>query len=342
MNNFDMLGLADLRDHRPKSMPKGRHGMRHSQQGSDTSSQKSDSGGLQFRSKYMTSDEIESVLRMQLAATHSNDPYVDDYYHQACLAKKSAGAKLKHHFYPTHLKDSPSRARANAKQHAFLQIDALGRVSFSSIRRPRPLLEVDPPNSSGAGCTEQRVSEKPLEQEPMLAARVTIEDGLCLLLDVDDIDRFLKFNQLQDVSVQMKRRRQVLLEGLAESLQLVDPLSKNGHTVNLVPKDDLVFLRLVSLPKGRKLLSRYLQLLFPGGELIRIVSMAVFRHLRFLFGGLPADPGAAETTTNLARTVSSCVGGMELKALAACLASVVCSAENPPLRPLGWRAGDGA
>ncbi|KAL0328630.1 UNVERIFIED_CONTAM: protein PAT12 [Sesamum calycinum] len=33
---------------------------------------------------------------------------------------------------------------------------------------------------------------------------------------------------------------------------------------------------------------------------------------------------------------------MELKALAACLASVVCSAEHPPLRPIGSPAGDGA
>lgn len=343
MNKYEaMLGIGDLRDQRPKSMQKGRPNHRFSQQGFDTSSQKSDVGWPQFRSKYMTADEIESILRMQLAATHSNDPYVDDYYHQACLAKKSAGARLKHHFCPTHLRELPPRARANSEPHAFLQVDALGRVPFSSIRRPRPLLEVDPPNSSVAGSTEQKVSEKPLEQEPMLAARVTIEDGLCLLLDVDDIDRFLQFNQLQDGGTQLRRRRQNLLEGLAASLQLVDPLGKPGHTVGLAPKDDLVFLRLVSLPKGRKLLSKYLQLLFPAVELIRIVCMAIFRHLRFLFGGLPSDSGAAETTTNLSRVVSSCVRGMDLGALSACFAAVVCSSEQPPLRPLGSSAGDGA
>ncbi|KAK8651917.1 hypothetical protein V6N13_141492 [Hibiscus sabdariffa] len=77
-----------------------------------------------------------------------------------------------------------------------------------------------------------------LEQEPMLAARVTVEDGLCLLLDVDDIDRFLQFNQLQDGGAQLRQKRQVLLEGLAASLQLVDPLAKNGHTDELAQKDD--------------------------------------------------------------------------------------------------------
>lgn len=330
MNNSEILGFADLRDQRSKSFLKGRQDLRYSQQDFN-------SGWPQFKSKYMSAVEIENIIRMQLAATHSNDPYVEDYYHQAILSKKSSGARLKHHFCPTNLRDCPPGARASNEPHAFLQVDALGRISFSSIRRPRPLLEVDPPKSSVTDGTEHNVLAKPLEQEPMLAARVTIEDGLCLLLDVDDIDRFLKFSQLQDAVVQLRQRRKVLLEGLASSLQLVDPLGKNGHTVGLAPKDDHVFLRLVSLPKGRKLVSRYLELLIPGGELdlARVVLMAVFRNLRFLFA-------VPEKTTHLAKTVSSCVLNMDLKSLGACLASVVCSTEPPPLRPLGSPAGDGA
>ncbi|XP_077219969.1 protein PAT1 homolog 1-like [Tasmannia lanceolata] len=344
MNKFEgMLGMGDPRDQRSKPTHRVRQNLRFPQQGPDTSSQKSNNGWPQFRSKYMSADEIESILRMQHAATHVNDPYIDDYYHQACLAKSSAGSRLKHHFCPNKLRDLPSRARATTEPHAFLQIDALGRVPFSSIRRPRPLLEVDPP-ASGDSMFEQKTSEKPLEQEPMLAARITIEDGLCLLLDVDDIDRLLQFIQPQDGGTQLRQRRQVLLEGLAASLQLVDPLGpgKGGHSVGLAPKDDLVFLCLVSLPKGRKLLSRYLQLLFPGSDLTRIVSMAICRHLRFLFGGLPSDSSAAETTMGLARTVSACVRGIDLSSLSACLAAVVCSPEQPPLRPLGSSAGDGA
>lgn len=342
INNFDMPGLADLRDQKAKLMLRSRQGLHYSQLGFDVSSQRHVSAWPRFRSKYMSTEELENILRAQLAATHSNDPYVDDYYHQACLAKKSAGSKLKHHFCPNNLRDGSARTRANTDPHPFLQVDALGRVAFSSIRRPRPLLEVDPPKSSATGCIEQKMSEKPLEQEPMLAARVAIEDGLCLLLDVDDIDRFLQFNQLPDGGDQLKRKRQVLLEELASSLQLVDPLGKSGHSVNLAAKDDVVFLRIVSLPKGRKLLVQYLQHLFPGSELTRVVCMAIFRHLRFLFGGLPSDHGATETTVNLGRTVSLCICEMELKALAACLASVVCSAEPPPLRPIGSPAGDGA
>ncbi|KAJ8755089.1 hypothetical protein K2173_016762 [Erythroxylum novogranatense] len=337
-----MLGLPDPREQRLRPVQRGRQNFRYSPQGFDTYSHKIDSGWPQFRSKYMTAEEIENILRMQLAATHSNEPYVDDYYHQACLAKKSAGAKLKHHFCPTHLRDLPPQARANTEPHAFLQVDALGRVPFSSIRRPRPLLEVDPPNSSAGGSTEQKVSEKPLEQEPMLAARVAIEDGLCLLLDVDDIERFIEFNQFPDGGAEVRRRRQALLEDLAASLQLVDPLGKNGHAGGLAPKDDLVFLRIISLPKGRKLLTRYLQLLFPDSDLMRIVCMAIFRHLRHLFGGLPSDIEAVETVNNLARVVTVCIHQMDLGSLSACLAAVVCSSEQPPLRPLGSSSGNGA
>ncbi|KAI4318920.1 hypothetical protein MLD38_032574 [Melastoma candidum] len=331
-----MQGLSDGREHRPKSS-RGKHNVRFSQQGSDVSISKSETASLQFRSKYMTSEEIESILKMQHTSNHSNDPYIDDYYHQARLAERSSGTRLKGRFCPAHLRELPSRSRNSSDQHP--HADTFGRLPLSCIRRPRPLLEVESPVGSGDGSSEQKVNEKPLEQEPMLAARITIADSLCVLLDVDDIDRLLKFTQPQDGGAQLRRKRQMLLDGLAASLQLVDPLGKSGQ---VVPKDDIVFLRLTSMAKGRKLVTRYLRLLFPGSELARVVCMTVFRHLRFLFGGLSADASAAETTTNLAKAVSTCVSGMDLRALSACIVAVVCSPEQPPLRPLGSPAGDGA
>ncbi|OAP17833.1 hypothetical protein AXX17_AT1G73840 [Arabidopsis thaliana] len=334
--NYDgMLGFGDLREVRPGSGHGNRQNVRFPQQGFDAGVQRR----YPFRSKYMSAGEIENILRMQLVATHSNDPYVDDYYHQACLAKKSAGAKLKHHFCPNHLRDLQQRARSNNEPHAFLQVEALGRVPFSSIRRPRPLLEVDPPNSAKFGNAEHKPTDKPLDQEPMLAARVYIEDGLCLLLEVDDIDRFLEFNQLQDGGHQLKQRRQALLQSLAVSLQLGDPLAKNGQSQSL---DDFLFLRVISLPKGRKLLIRYLQLIFPGSDLMRIVCMAIFRHLRSLFGVLSSDPDIIKTTNKLATVINLCIQNMELGPVSTCLAAVSCSSEQAPLRPLGSPVGDGA
>ncbi|XP_047969371.1 protein PAT1 homolog 2-like [Salvia hispanica] len=321
-----------------KSSQKGKHSVRFSNQGSDASVHLTESNFPQINSKYMTADEIESILKMQHA--HGNDPYVDDYYHQARLAKKSAEMKSKYRFCPPVPREQSTRSRNSIESQPRLQVDALGRVSFSSIRRPCPLLELEPPPCAcGDSGSEQKVFDRTLEQEPMFAARVTIEDGFSVLLEVDDIDRLLQATQPQDGGHQLRRKRHILLEGLATSLQLVDPLGNSANSFSLTPKDDIVFLRIVSVGKGRKLISRFLQLLLPGSELARIVCMAIFCHLRFLFGGLPED---AKTVNDLAETVSICIGGMDLNSLSACLVAVVCSSEQPPLRPIGSPAGDGA
>ncbi|KQK20827.1 protein PAT1 homolog isoform X2 [Brachypodium distachyon] len=334
------FGMPDLSDPRARSMlHHGWQAQRYPPQGFEPGNMRMDNGWPRFRSKYMSTEEIENIARMQQAATHSNDPYIDDYYHQACLARKSAGARLKHHFCPTLIRDPSSRARSKDEPHAYLQVDALGRLPFSSIRRPRPLLDVEA--STPSDNIPEKSASKTLDQEPMLAARITIEDGLCHLLDVDDINRLLQFSQQQDGGLQLTNRRQALLEQLGESLQLVDPLGPNKGAP-LSPNDDLVFLRIISLPKGRKLLSRYLELVTPSSELARIACMAVFRHQRFIFGNFPSDISAARTTTKLVSAVSTCVRQMELSGLSACLAATVCSSLQPPLRPLGHAAGDGA
>lgn len=341
MSRFDAnFAMPDLSDPRARSMLQHeRLGQRYPHQGYELNNIRIDNGWPRFRSKYMCTEEIENIARMQQAATHINDPYIDDYYHQACLAKKSAGAQLKHHFCPTLIRDPSSRARSKDEPHAYLQVDALGRLPFSSIRRPRPLLDVE--QASAPSDNAEKSVSKPLDQEPMLAARITIEDGLCLLLDVDDIDRLLQFSQQQDGGLQLRNRRQGLLEQLAESLQLVDLLAPNKNSP-VSPYDDLVFLRIVTLSKGQKLLSHYLELLTSGSELARIACMAVFRHLRSIFGNMPSDISAVETMNRLAKAVSAHIVQMDLSDLSACLAAVVCSSLQPPLRPLGSPAGDWA
>ncbi|KAG6556613.1 hypothetical protein Mapa_001554 [Marchantia paleacea] len=356
----ESLITGDFRDHaqfRGRQTQQRHH--QHGLQDGNFPGRNTQSNGWQpLRSKYMTVEEIENIVRIQWAATHSSDPYVDDYYHQAVQAKMASNAHHgRRHFAPSHLRDLPSHTRAAVEPHAYLQVDALGRVPFSSIRRPRPLLEMDSAAGIGGlsgigqgdGLVEGVPQHRPLEQEPMLAARIAIEDGLCLLLDVDDIDRLLTISQPLDGGAQLRRRRQLLLEGLAASLQLADVngmeaggRNGNGRFMGLSAKDDLVFLRLVSLPKGRKLLTRYLQLLCPGSELVRVVAMALFRHLRFLFGGVQSDPSTSATSVGLANAAAMSVLNMDLPSLSACLAAVVLAPEQPPLRPMGSPAGDGA
>ncbi|KAF2595399.1 hypothetical protein F2Q70_00045702 [Brassica cretica] len=116
----------------------------------------------------------------------------------------------------------------------------------------------------------------------------------------------------------------------------------NNALLQQPSQDDFIFQRIISLPKGRKLLVRYLQLIFPGSDLMRIVCMGIFRHLRSLFGVLSSDPDIAKATNKLANVVNLCIHKMELGPISACLAAVSCSSEQPPLRPLGSPVGDGA
>ncbi|CAI5981600.1 unnamed protein product [Closterium sp. NIES-64] len=198
------------------------------------------------RSQCMSVEEMQSIIRMQWAAVHAGDPYVDDYYHQAVEQRKAAAAGMRlRHFAPATLQPPGSLQRGNGQQQqqstvAFVPIQGLGRVPIPSIRRPRPLLDVEPlaclhsswhesglgGKGDGVGPDGRQQPVRPLEQEPMLAARIAIEEGMNVLLDVDDIDRLLSSPQPlpPHAAAQLHRTRHLLLETLAASLQLSDPL----------------------------------------------------------------------------------------------------------------------
>ncbi|CAI7884344.1 unnamed protein product [Closterium sp. NIES-53] len=348
------------------------------------------------RSQYMSVEEMQSIIRMQWAAVHAGDPYVDDYYHQAVEQRKAAAAGMRlRHFAPATLQPPGSLQRGNGQQQqhstvAFVPIQGLGRVPIPSIRRPRPLLDVEPlaclhsswhenglgGKGDGVGPDGRQQPVRPLEQEPMLAARIAIEEGMNVLLDVDDIDRLLSSPQPlpPHAAAQLHRTRHLLLETLAASLQLSDPLipgsplapmhdvraaasaaatavaaagptggwgGRSGGNRGLssaVPPEDVVWLRLSVLPKGRKFLARFFSVVPANSPLQRILLLAVFRHFRILFspsavGSAPPEPpstpeaAALSLPTQVIRAMQSL---SSLDVAAACLAAVVLAPEAPP------------
>ena len=56
------------------------------------------------------------------------------------------------------------------------------------------------------------VPRRPLEEEPLLAARMVVEDGLCLLLDIQDIDRLWAARGTREDEAALRHRRTLLLE----------------------------------------------------------------------------------------------------------------------------------
>ena len=119
--------------------------------------------------------------------------YEHDYYYQKWLSVTNA-SKLKEPFAPETLREVAPQAKEARAPTAFVTLEGLGRVPFSNIRAPKPIVDMrgDGEKDGGAGREESDGvlgGGRRLEQEPLLAARIMIEDGMCLLLDVDDIDR---------------------------------------------------------------------------------------------------------------------------------------------------------
>lgn len=144
----------------------------------------------------------------------------------------------------------------------------------------QPMDQDDPPAASYS---------RPLDQEPLLAARIMVEDCMGLLLDIDDIDRLLvqPAGMSRERAPALHQRRALLMSGITSSFRL--PTTPSGTVAAVAatdagegssgmeegddsalagggagvptapPADDGVFLRIMGLHKGRTLLARVLQ-----------------------------------------------------------------------------------
>lgn len=176
----------------------------------------------------------------------------------------------------------------------------LGRVVLSNIRTPKMLMDVSTHSSSkaskGAAGEDQQQQEgaeaskaRPLEHEPMLAARIMVEDCMLLLCDVEDIDRMFTATTAaaaahasgmelgphvpgplsRNLAQALLQRRAALLGGIAASFRLPDAPTMAAAAAAAAQGDaagaaagDGVFVRILALPKGRSLVTKTLKLMF--------------------------------------------------------------------------------
>ncbi|EIE24972.1 hypothetical protein COCSUDRAFT_83665 [Coccomyxa subellipsoidea C-169] len=250
-----------------------------------------------FGSRHMSTDEIEQILRIQWKSLHSGAPYHEDYYYQAYVHKHRAGRNTRW-FAPEGLRELGPSEKVGTEPTAYVKLEGLGKIPFSNIRRPRPLMELEAKQPASDEDGEAEGSEpvavrRRLEDEPLLAARIVVEDCLSLLLDVDDIDRMWAASGAQrDNKAALCQRRSLLLQAVTRNLRIPDTpkLPAEGAV-------DGVFLRLMALPKGRGMLTRALRLLYaplslsetvPGAPVADPSSLqiawALLRNVRTLFG----------------------------------------------------------
>jgi DNA topoisomerase 2-associated protein PAT1 len=243
----------------------------------------------------------------------------------------------------------------------------LGKVVLTNIRTPKMLMDVGGGGSSKAAGTDGSSSKvaRPLEQEPMLAARIMVEDCMLLLCDVEDLDRTFAATLATgaamaagaplpaaapaplspDQAAALLQRRAALLGGIAASFRLPDaPVATAGGVGS-----DGVFLRILALPKGRSLVGKTLRLMFspppalskPGDSrgggaagsssssqaLGLDVIWALLRNCRAAFGpALSASAGEAERRMTHATITLSAAASEMMKRLAAPQDAVACLA----------------
>lgn len=309
-----------------------------------------------YASQCMARDEIESILHMQWRPLHQGAPYVEDYYYQAFVFKYY-GKRNKRSFAPESVRELAPTEKVAPDEVSFVRLEGLGRVPFSNVRRPRPLMDVTPEDLRAAaaggvenaseenGSTKSTVTKegaertgvpsRRLDQEPMLAARIMIEDCMALILDVQDIDRIFTAAASSGQSIEnegaLRQRRILLMDGLSASLRLPDgAVATTTASSGDSSSSDGVFLRLLALPKGQSLAARALQQLYPPNEAataaensgeakgvepnLRIL-WAILRNVRALFAGSvgPAPSssgksgGAAATAAADAQAAASSV-----------------------------------
>jgi DNA topoisomerase 2-associated protein PAT1 len=207
-------------------------------------------------------------------------PYLEDYYYQAFVSKYYDG-KNSDVFAPESVRELAPTEKVAAENVAFVKLEGLGRVAFSNIRRPRPLMDVSIESVNKATEDREDTSKphaKRLEQEPALAARIMIEDCMALILDVEDVDRIFIASQGENLENKdaLKQRRTLLVEGLASSLRLSE------HPQGKVDSDS-VFLKLLSRNKGITLAIRAMKITFPPEEMNRGSSTKVTPNYRILW-----------------------------------------------------------
>jgi DNA topoisomerase 2-associated protein PAT1 len=261
-------------------------------------------GRPHYNGKLMPNDEIETILRIQWSATHPHDrpAYEHDYFYQSWLRRNNP-SKLKEPFCPETLRELASHEKEARGPVTFVPgLAGLGKVPFGNIRSPKPLLDVSSGSAPAADGEElEEGTQRRLEQEPLLAARIMIEDSMCLLLDVDDIDRQLEEDRPSETEEELKRRRTFLLDGLVSTLRLpsVPVLAIGGA------EHDGVFQRIVTLPKGRTLLAKALPRFPLGSAAAATLVWAVLRNVGMLIGGKNAEsnPSAEALLRSAAESV---------------------------------------
>lgn len=265
--------------------------------------------------EYMSAEEIDSIIRMQETQLQSvgTNNYAEDYYQQTFLLRKkqfeasqvgqTAPVVLHKPLFESNpaLKGAVSLLTSNLNNSSVSSSPmkrgpdplegVLGRIPSHSVRAPRPLISLKSltvHDHSELNNVEVNSSANKAIQSLLL----TIENTYNTLLDIDDIDLLL--NNPQSSShfniQQIRQKREELTQELFKSLNVNIPqnLMPNQRmpTPNDVPgmlhfyPEDELFISLLLVHKGKKLILRCLPVMYPNQVLA--VFYSIMRNFSIL------------------------------------------------------------
>eukprot|EP01132_Coremiostelium_polycephalum_P002713 gene2713-3366_t len=230
--------------------------------------------------KYMSAEEIQTINRLQAYQIHYTNPYIEDYYYQRFKMKSTTVTTHTH----TPICDSQPKTAPSPKKAADPLSGALGRIPSHSIRAPRPILQIILNNDE----TEQLDNRNQSSDQTI---KLVIESSYTHVLDLEDINNLILNTQDQTLLAEYMEKREPVSNELFKSLHL-DPFPHFKFEPPTMPQqdpsqkwpsvcpEDLLFVSLWVIAKGRKLLKRAFPLLTPKQALSGL--FAVCRNLPLL------------------------------------------------------------
>ena len=269
----------------PPSMPPQQQAARH--QGMMSSKQREQqrerrlAAVLRDGSERMTRAQIESILRIQWAATHPVDasPYVWDYY---ALAKTAAAGQpqIMQPSLPAQVPAVEETSSTGAGT-SFVPLDGLGKIPWGNVRHPKPLLQL-------LTAAEEHVNREAehntsLEMDNRVALRGVIDDCYGMLSECDDVTRLLANggDAKGRSPEQLVKRRAVLLEAVHGVLHLPPaPTAAAAPGARKSGNNDNVLAAMGGMSKGRTLLAQILECCIHvhGGSASKLSTAAASPH----------------------------------------------------------------
>lgn len=287
------------------------------------------------RFKMMAPRDISYVMQMHSKLIRSSDPFSDDYYFHNFVQKRSRGPaprpvggralplpswKLEH----VKFVDKTGESRAAKAREWETQNNVLGRNNTNSLYRPKKALnlgtdEKDATTSAAAEATNEQPpksssgekmvvkTQKQVFAGELWTKRQEIDRGFHCLLSLQDARHLLdarginvqQFHSMDDSSMdpalaELRARTTGLLLELAGTLGVVvDAGSCNVAQLH----------RVISIAKGKRLMSRALPLLHPSARFVLLPHLAESLLAASSMAKVAAEGGNDEEDERLCQTV---------------------------------------